>query len=344
MKFDELYNLVVENNETVLEEGFFDKLKILITMAVLGWGYTSYKELETEYNRLKVQEPEKLENAEKLASQIQQRKEEIVQNPEILKGVVKNPREVARIIQSVEPSKKAEPQKQLVEPDKEQAAEIIKKNIKDYIRFHEISDLGIRNKSYADSKGYTTIGIGHLVLKDEIGKLFTKDEISKGRNKKGQLVNVITISDEKAEQIFERDFNSKWKSASSKYNFPSLAKYPVQLQTAILDGFFRGDLSSRTKAGQSQARQNIRNAMSSFFKYQTALAEKRKGDAARHLEDAKKSLGIAAKNYLKHPDMHDIKKDGVDKRMRENAKLIASALDNYSVSSQPLNPETTPNF
>lgn len=340
MKFDEFYNLVIENNENVVEEGFFNKLKVLLTMAVLGWGYTSYKELQNEYNRLKVEEPERLANAERLASQIEQRKEEIIQNPEMLNGVVKNPQEVTEIIKS----NSTTPQKQLITPDKKQAAEIIKNNIKDYIRFHEISDLGIRNKSYADSKGYTTIGIGHLVLKDEIGKLFTKDEISKDRNKKGQLVNVITISDQKAEQIFERDFNSKWKSASSKYNFPSLDKYPVQLQTAILDGFFRGDLSSRTKAGQSQARQNIRNAMSSFFKYEEAISQNRKVDASKHLEAAKKSLSIAATNYLKHPDMHDIKKDGIDKRMRENAKLIASALDNYSVSSQPLNPETTPNF
>jgi len=344
MRFKEFYKLSLEKNENVLEEGWMNKVNVLLTMALLGVTYSSYKELETQYNNLKKQNPAKVQNAENLAKEIEQRKEEIIQNPEILNDVVKNPEAVISVIKQQENKKPSQPEKQLIAPDKEKAAEIIKNNIKDYIRFHEISNLGIRNKSYADSKGYSTIGIGHLVLKDEIGKLFTKDEISKVRNKKGKLVNVITISDEKAEQIFDRDFNAKWKSASSKFNFPSLAKYPVQLQTAIVDGFFRGDLSSRKKSGQSQARENIRSAMTSFFKYNQAIAEKRTADASKYLDSAKNSLRIASQNYLKHPDMHDIRKDGVDKRMRENAKLISSALENYNSSSKSINPEMTPNF
>lgn len=342
MKFKEFYKLSLEKNENVLEEGWMNKVNVLLTMALLGVSYSSYKELETQYNNLKKQNPEQVQNAENLAKEIEQRKDEIIKNPEILKGVVENPKVITDIIKKSE--KNIEPEKQLIAPDKEKSIEIIKNNIKNYIRFHEISNLGIRNKSYADSKGYSTIGIGHLVLKDEIGKLFTKDEISKVRNKKGKLVNVITISDEKAEQIFDRDFNSKWKSASSKYNFPSLAKYPEQLQTAIVDGFFRGDLPSRKKAGQSQARENIRSAMSAFFKYNQAIAEKRTADASKYLSSAKNSLRIASQNYLKHPDMHDIRKDGVDKRMRENARLISSALDKYDSSSNSINPEMTPNF
>jgi len=344
MKFKEFYKLSLEKNENVLEEGWMNKVNMLLTMAVLGVSYSSYKELETEYNNLKGKYPVQVQNAEDLAEQIEQRKEEIIKNPEILNGVVENPEAITDIIKKGKDTKLDQPEKQLIAPDKEKSIEIIKNNIKDYIRFHEISNQGIRNKSYADSKGYKTIGIGHLVLKDEIGKIFTKDEISKARNKDGKLVNVITISDEKAEQLFNRDFNTKWKSASSKYNFPSLEKYPTKLQTAIVDGFFRGDLSSRERAGQSQARENIRSAMKAFFKYTQAIIEKRTADATKYLESAKNSLRIAAQNYLKHPDYRDMKKDGVDKRMRENANLMVSALDDYKVSSKPLAPEMTPNF
>lgn len=78
--------------------------------------------------------------------------------------------------------------------------------------------------------------------------------------------------------------------------------------------------------------------MTAFFKYQEAVKQNRIADAEKHLKEAKNSLNIAARNYLKHPDYTDLKKDGVDKRMRENAKLISSALDDYNVSAQPTNP------
>lgn len=335
MKFNEFYNLVVENDERILEEGVFNKLKILLTMAILGLSHLSYQEMLKEYNRMKSENPEKIKRTERLAEKIESRKEEVLQNPDMLSGVVQNPSIVTDIIKNATGDINAAIRPQLIAPDKEKAAEIIKDNIKKYIRYNEISTLGIRNKSYADSKGYQTIGIGHLVLKDEIGKLFTKDEISKERDKNGVLRTVITISDEKAEEIFNKDFNSKWKSASSKYNFPSLEKYPEKLQIAVVDGFFRGDLSSRQRAGQSHARQNIRNAMSAFFKYQEAVKQNRTSDAEKYLKEAKNSLSIAARNYLKHPDYTDLKKDGVDKRMKENAKLISSALDDYNISTNP---------
>lgn len=344
MRFKEFYKLSLEKNEHVVEEGWLTKVNILLTMAVLGVTYSSYKELETVYNNVKNKYPAKVQKAENLAKEIEQRKDEIIKNPEILNNVVKNPEAVISVIKQPENLKPSQPEKQLIAPDKEKSIEIIKNNIKDYIRFHEIGNQGIRNKSYGDSKGYSTIGIGHLILDDEIGKLFTKDEISKGRNKKGKLINVITISDEKAEKIFERDFNSKWKSASSKYNFPSLEKYPEQLQTAIVDGFFRGDLSSRKKSGQSQARENIRSAMNAFFKYKKAIAENQTLDANEYLTIAEKLLESAAENYLKHPDNEDGVDDGVDIRMKKNAALIRDALKKYSKPNQIVNPEYTPNF
>lgn len=344
MKFEELYSLVVENEQTVVEEGIFNKLKILALGSLLGYAaynasFDSYqKQIEDEMRK----NPEKAqrlnEYGERLARSMQQ-----TLPPETQKEIVKaDPATALQMIQTAQEEKPFE--KTQVVPVQPKKQEEIMKNVKDYIRYNEISTIGIRNNSYADSKGYATIGIGHLILKDEVGpgKLFTPDEISY-QTIKGVRRRVITISDEKAERIFEKDFKSKVSMATSKYNFPRLLQYPENLQIAILDGFFRGDISSRQRAGQNEARANIKTAMELFFKYEEALKAGNTVEAENLLEKGKRFLSIAADNYLKHPDFHDHKKDGVDKRMKENAELIRSAFDKYSIK-QPLSPETTPNF
>jgi hypothetical protein len=343
MRFKEFYRLTVENKESVLEEGWMNKVNMLLTMVLLGVSYSSYKELETEYNNLKKKNPQKVQNAENLAKEIEQRKDEIIKNPEILNGVVANPEAITDIIKKDKNIKFDQPKNQLIAPNKEKSIETIKNNIKEYIRFHEIGNQGIRNSSYKDSKGYSTIGIGHLVLDSEVGrgKLFTPDEISY-KTIKGVKRKIITISDKKAEQIFNKDFNSKIAIATSK--FPSLFEYPEKLQTAIIDTFFRGDLSSYKRTPQVEARASIRNAMNLFFKYKDSLKKGQMAEAQNYIEKGKDYLEIAAAKYLEHPDNHDGVTDGVDIRMRKNANLIRSALNEYSVPNQIVNPEYTPNF
>jgi hypothetical protein len=349
MKFEELYNLVLENEQVVIEEGFFNKLKIFAIGAILG-----FPAIEFEYQRYKQAVSERLkENPEQIEQVYQSANDMAIEISKTLPPEVKNqiakadPDTSMRIIQQAVEEKPVEKpfEKQQVVPVQPKKQASILSDIKEYIKFHEISNLGIRNNSYADSKGYSTIGIGHLILKDEVGpgKLFTPDEISYPVVK-GSKRRVITISDEKALEIFEKDFKGKVAMATSKYNFPRLLQYPENLQKAILDGFFRGDLSSRKSAGQSEARASIRSAMELFFKYKDALEKGQTSQAEQFLEKGKKFLDIAASNYLKHHDLHDRKKDGVDKRMKENANLIRTAFDEYSSKKQQIQPENTPNF
>lgn len=129
-----------------------------------------------------------------------------------------------------------------------------------------------------------------------------------------------------------------------KSNFPRLLQYPENLQKAILDGFFRGDISSRKSRGQNEARANIKTAMELFFKYEAALKAGQNSQATQFLEKGKKFLEVAATNYLKHHDLHDRRKDGVDKRMKENANLIRSAFDEYMTPNQQNRVENTPNL
>jgi hypothetical protein len=344
MKFDELYNLVVENEQTVVEEGIFNKLKILALGSLLGYAtynasFEAYKkQIEEELRK----NPDKVQKLNNYAIELAKNMEKTLP-PEVKREIVKaDPVTSLQMIQQAQEEKPFE--KQQVVPVQPKKQEDVMSNIKDYIRYHEISDIGIRNNSYADSKGYATIGIGHLILKDEVGpgKLFTPDEISY-RTIKGERRRVITISDEKAERIFDKDFNSKVAMATSKYNFPRLLKYPEKLQTAILDGFFRGDISSRQRAGQNEARANIKTAMELFFKYEDALKAGDTVEAGNLLEKGKRFLNIAADNYLKHPDFNDHRNDGVDKRGLKNAEMIRTAFDEYFFK-QPLRPETTPNF
>jgi len=345
MKFKELYNLVLENEQVIVEEGFFNKLKIFAIGAILG-----YPAIKFEYDVFKQKVAERLkENPDKI-EQVYQSANNMAREisktlpPEIKQQLVNaDPDTSMRIIQQAVEEKPFEKQQVVPVQPKKQAS--ILSDIKEYIKFHEISNLGIRNNSYADSKGYSTIGIGHLILKSEVGpgKLFTPDEISYPVVK-GSKRRVITISDEKALEIFEKDFKGKVAMATSKYNFPRLLQYPENLQKAILDGFFRGDLSSRKGAGQSEARASIRSAMELFFKYEDALKAGQNSQAEQFLEKGKRFLDIAASNYLKHHDLHDRRNDGVDKRMKENARLIRTAFDEYSSKKQQIRPETTPNL
>lgn len=349
MKFDELYNLILENEQVIEEKNFFNKLKIYALAALLGFPVVKY-----EYDALKQRVDERLKENPAQAPQVNVSADNMANEisktlpPEVKQQITKaDPDTSLKIIQQAveqKPGEKPFEKQQVVPVQPKKQADVLS-DIKEYIKFHEISDIGIRNNSYADSKGYATIGIGHLILKSEVGpgKLFTPDEISY-KKVDGEKRRVITISDKKALEIFEKDFKSKVAMATSKYNFPRLLQYPENLQKAILDGFFRGDISSRTSAGQNEARASIRSAMELFFKYKEALEKGQTSQATQFLEKGKKFLDIAASNYLKHHDLHDRKKDGVDKRMKENANLIRSAFDEYKVSNQQKQIETTPNL
>jgi hypothetical protein len=342
MKFDKLYSLVVEQENSLIEEGFLNKLKIFSIGAFFGIvaGKLSFDQYEQQVTNELKNNPEQIQQVYQYADSMAKEISKTLP-PEVKNQIAKADTPTSMgIIQNAIDEKPI--QKQIVPVDPKQQAAILS-DIKNYIRFHEIGNQGIRNSSYKDSKGYSTIGIGHLVLDSEVGrgKLFTPDEISY-KTIKGVKRKIITISDKKAEQIFNKDFNSKVAIATSK--FPSLFKYPAKLQKVILDTFFRGDLSSSKRAPQAEARANIRTAMTLFFKYDEALSKGQTLEAQELLKKGKEHLEIAADKYLEHPDNHDGVTNGVDIRMKKNADLIRSALDEYSVPNQNVNPEYTPNF
>lgn len=94
--------------------------------------------------------------------------------------------------------------------------------------------------TYRDHKGNLTVGVGHLITRN--------DPVLK--RVAGENYNVIVsgrrpLSDKQMQQLFDYDVQSKISLAKRKLgNFDNL---PKSTQNAIVDGFFRGDLSGSPK-------------------------------------------------------------------------------------------------
>lgn len=97
---------------------------------------------------------------------------------------------------------------------------------REYIKANE----GVKNKPYKDSKGFWTVGIGHLMTPAEQKSMI-------GR----------TLSDQEVNDLFARDLASKAKMAKRELG-KAYDTLPKEAKVAILDGFFRGDMSGSPKA------------------------------------------------------------------------------------------------
>lgn len=150
--------------------------------------------------------------------------------------------------------------------------------------------------AYKDHKGYLTVGVGHLVLRnDRALKSVTGGDynnVVRGR---------VALSDRQMEQLFNIDVKSKIASAQSK--IPKFNTLPQYVRNAIVDGFFRGDLSGS----------------------RATLALINNGD-----------FKAAAKEYLNHAGYKKSKADGtgVASRMERNAAAFATF--GGDVPSQPV--------
>ena len=94
--------------------------------------------------------------------------------------------------------------------------------------------------AYKDHKGHLTIGVGHLVTpNDPVLKRIA------GRNYDAIRSGRMPLNNKQMQQLFDHDSQSKIKLAKRKIrNFDNLSK---SMQNAVVDGFFRGDLSGSPK-------------------------------------------------------------------------------------------------
>lgn len=157
----------------------------------------------------------------------------------------------------------------------------------DYIASSETSgDLYKYDRAYRDSKGLWTIGVGHLIGNGS-DEDYKKSEFYKKE-----------LSDKEIKNMYIKELYQQLKRVLRF--FPELYTYDPKLQVAILDGFYRGDLS-----GSPTAIQLIKKG-----KYKQAADEYLDNDEYK-----------AAQRYIaKYKKPH-----GVQKRMSNNAEVIRNA-------------------
>lgn len=259
MTFDHLHELITEE---IVEESLSKNFKALVGIAILlgiDVNYTFPKLKEMIHARLQEMPQEQI-------VELKQKLPDIMRSP-MLQNKVNQVRNItASIRKSVN---NIVPQTTPVPPAKSDSSFV--DDAYNYIRSHE----GVRNKMYKDIYGNLTIGIGHLVKPEEVAKF-------KGK----------TLTENEIEAIFKRDVKNKLILIHHHFG-NKFESFPNKLKIAILDGYFRGDLS-----GSPVTRSMI----------------------------MKGRFGDAAKEYLNNREYQQAKKDnsGVASRMEKNASIIAN--------------------
>jgi GH24 family phage-related lysozyme (muramidase) len=151
---------------------------------------------------------------------------------------------------------------------------------------------GVKDKVYKDHKGIPTVGIGHA-LKPEDKDLF--QTLFNGKVKYEDVVSGrVRLTIDQIKKLFNHDI--QYFIGRAKAIFPKYTSYPAKVQTAILDGLYRGDLGGSPKT------------IALFI-------------AGRWKE--------ASQEYLRNAEYLDAKrrKNGVASRMERNAMIFS----NYGV-------------
>lgn len=312
MKFDELYTLVVESETEVVSEGIANKLKIVALATLLGLQISSLpylnKKVQTIVNNLTPQDKndidKQIEAEQLLDTPSAELRRELQELNELERKAdqeisLPNPNKV----KNDESSKARTSTKNNLLPNQQASEASFLAKVTSYISKNE----GYHTVLYRDVYKKPTIGIGHLVLnpQDFDSGLFKKGEYEFGKN--GDLKK-ITLTDKRVHEIFKYDVQRKMKSI--KRQFSEYDTFPEPLKVAILDGYFRGDISG--------------SPIAIGYIHKAVEAAK-----AGNLKRAKEIAAIAAKAFLINKEYKASKKNetGVHKRMERNSDLIKRAFN-----------------
>lgn len=150
---------------------------------------------------------------------------------------------------------------------------------REYIKANE----GVKNKPYKDTKGFWTVGIGHLMTPAEQKSMI-------GR----------TLSDQEVNDLFARDLASKAKMAKRELG-KAYDTLPKEAKVAILDGFFRGDMSGSPKALELLRAGKLPEAADEYLnnkEYRESVAMNKRGEkhgVAGRMERNAAAIRAAAK-------------------------------------------------
>lgn len=145
--------------------------------------------------------------------------------------------------------------------------------------------------AYKDHKGNLTIGVGHLITKN--------DPVLKrvvGNNYNVILSGRMPLSNSQMQKLFDYDIKSKINLARRKVkNFDNL---PKSAQNAVVDGFFRGDLSGSPKTLRLMNSGDFRAAAEEYLNNAEYRTSKREGTGvAPRME--RNAAAFKSVNYMK---------------------------------------------
>jgi len=133
---------------------------------------------------------------------------------------------------------------------------------KEYIKQNE----GVKSVMYND-RGKFSIGIGHSI---------TPQELPYYKNK--------TLTNAEITQLFERDVAGKMRLIKAKFG-STFDTYSDDLKIAILDGYFRGDLSGSPKTIQLLLNKKFKEAAQEYLNNaEYREAKTKKSGVARRME------------------------------------------------------------
>jgi hypothetical protein len=128
-------------------------------------------------------------------------------------------------------------------PQKEDSTKTSSLTYAEYIAGWEGRRSGVYDPNPNDGKPEPTIGVGHYLDRGNSRETFARvlpevnyDKIYSGRKE---------ITKDQIDKLFAHDL--KEYIAKTKKAFPKFHTYPAELQAALVDGFYRGDLSGSPK-------------------------------------------------------------------------------------------------
>ena len=248
MKFEELYTIVVESEQQVINENFKNKLKLAALATVFGIQIASLPTLNRLIKRyINRTDPARMEEIYKqIDYEVDHPSTELINS-------------VAKIEQLSE--------KHTDIPNKQTSRTSFMKKVMRFLTANE----GFRNEAYPDVYGYLTIGVGHLIKPTDIKNgLFKDGEYT--MDGKGNII-YAKLTDKRVYQLFLHDVESKILKIQN--SFPNYEEYPEPLKIAILDGYFRGDL-----AGSPKTINLIRTSFEKCLEGDIKSAKKLANDAA----------------------------------------------------------------
>ena len=153
--------------------------------------------------------------------------------------------------------------------------------------------------AYKDHKGNLTIGVGHLITKN--------DPVLKrvvGNNYNVILSGGMPLSNSQMQKLFAYDIKSKINLARRKVkNFDNL---PKSAQNAVVDGFFRGDLSGSPKTLRLMNSGDFKGAATEYLNNAEYRTSKQEGTGvAPRME--RNAAAFKSVNYMKKKSVPKVK-------------------------------------